>query len=88
MHQPHESGHPVLTNLETQPVGCVIRARDFEERVHVSDGGDKVGHEASQGRVEVHLVGLVAPDVLEQVLNLRRYVEVRVVGGVVRPGEW
>lgn len=30
-------------------------------------------------------MGLVAPDVLEQVLYLRRYVEVGIVGGIVRP---
>lgn len=76
---------PSPIHLETQPVGGVIRARYFEERVHVSDRRDEVRHEASQGRVEVHLMGLVAPDVLEQVFNLRRYVEVRIVCGIVRP---
>lgn len=83
----HTIAYPFPAHLEAQSVGGVVRARDFEERVHVSNGGDEVGHEAPQGRVEVHLMGLVAPDVLEQILDLRRHVEVRVVGGVVRPGE-
>ena len=42
---------------------------------------------AAKGRVDIHGVGLVAPDVLEQVLDVCGHVEMmRIVRRVVRPG--
>lgn len=73
------------TRLQTQLFRVFIWARNLKERIHVTNGRDKVGDKASQRRVKVNVVGFVAPNVLEQVLDLRRYVEVCIVRRIVRP---
>ena len=54
---------------------CAVREARLCEVVDLSDGGDVVGDEALERRVELDLVGVVAADVLEEVAHVRGHVE-------------
>ena len=55
----------------------------LDERVHFSDGWDVLRDEALQQRVQLNFVGLVPLNILKQISNFRRHVQMAVVLRIV-----
>lgn len=57
-------------HLQSEVVWLTIRGRDFDEGVHLAHRRDEIRYKTSQCRLQFHLLGLVSPDVLVEILDL------------------
>ena len=64
-----------------QVVRLIVRTRDLDERVDVSNGRDVIGDERLEFCFQVNGVRLVLCDELEQVPDVLGYIEVLVLVG-------
>mmetsp|Transcript_40522 Transcript_40522/g.65728 ORF Transcript_40522/g.65728 Transcript_40522/m.65728 type:complete len:232 (-) Transcript_40522:482-1177(-) len=72
-----------VQNREALSVVLSIRSWDLDEGIDVPHGWDVVGDEGFDLSVQVDCVGLISPDVLEQLSDLGRYIQRCILGWVV-----
>ena len=76
----------LIQHGDTQVFLRSVGLRHLEERVHLTDCWNVVWNEGLQLRLQVDLLRLVPVDVLEDLLNVGRNLEICVHGGVI--GAW